>query len=68
MAQQKKTRLTDTFHHPSAGTSTRVDRYVAVRWRGGVNEADKAKTLRASGVELVGPDEKAPRPLARSPD
>ena len=63
MAQQKKARLTESFVHPSAGVSTRVDRYLAVRWKNGVSADARAKLLRAAGVELAGLDEKAPPPL-----
>ena len=52
-----------SFVHPSAGVSTRVDRYLAVRWKSGVSADDRAKLLRAAGVELAGLDEKAPPPL-----
>ena len=52
-----------SFVHPSAGVSTRVDRYLAVRWKSGVSADDRAKLLRAAGVELAGLDEKAMPPL-----
>ena len=52
-----------SFVHPSAGASTRVDRYLAVRWKSGASADDRAKLLRAAGVELAGLDEKAPPPL-----
>ncbi len=52
-----------SFVHPSAGVSTRVDRYLAVRWKSGVSADDRAKLLRAAGVELAGLDEKALPPL-----
>ena len=53
----------ESFVHPSAGVSTRVNRYLAVRWKGVVSADDRAGLLRAAGVELAGLDEKAPPPL-----
>jgi len=65
MAQQKRAKLTESFIHPSAGKSTRVDRYLAVRWKDGVSAEDRSTLLRAAGVELAGLDEKAPPPLTQ---
>jgi hypothetical protein len=63
MAQKKPAAPAASFTHPSAGISTRVERYVAVRWHAGVAADAKAALLRTAGVELATLDEQAPPPL-----
>lgn len=59
---QKKAAMTESFVHPAAGKSDRVDRYVAVRWKSGAEAKDKASLLRAAGVELATLDDKSQPP------
>lgn len=63
MPQQKKTVMTESFVHPSAGQSARIDRYIAIRWKTDASAQDKAALLRAAGVELATLNEKAQSPL-----
>ena len=65
MPQQKKAAMTESFVHPAAGQSGRVDRYVAIRWKTGASAKEKAALLRTAGVELATLDEKAQAPLPR---
>jgi subtilisin family serine protease len=63
MAKQQKAKLTESFVHPSAGVSHRVDRYLAVRWKDNVSADDRARLLRAAGVELAALVDQGPSPL-----
>lgn len=63
MPQQKKTAMTESFVHPSAGKSDRIDRYIAIRWKADASAQDKVALLRTAGVELATLDENAQSPL-----
>jgi thermitase len=63
MAQSRKDTINEGFTHPVAGRSTRVGRYLAVRWRAGASMEAKAALLRDTALELATLDEGAKPPL-----
>lgn len=63
VAQSRKDTNNDGFTHPVAGRSTRVGRYLAVRWRAGASMQAKAALLRDTALELATLDEAARPPL-----
>ena len=52
VAQSRKDTNNDGFTHPVAGRSTRVGRYLAVRWRAGASMQAKAALLHNKETKL----------------
>jgi len=65
MVQQKKTAAGESFIHPSAGRSERIDRYVAVRWKDGAGGSERAGLLRTAALELASTGDKAQAPVVQ---
>jgi len=63
MAPQKKPELAETLVHPAFGKCSRVDRYLAIRWKPDAAAGGKTDLLKAARVELAALDDNSQRPL-----